>query len=214
MVVSALLVAVATLLLLFAEERQSHTGKWIFKPAASTAFVAMALFAGALDSPYGIAVLVALCLSWLGDVLLIPKDKRAFKAGVLAFLAGHLGFGAAFVLLGVDLVWTAVAAVGLAVVGVVVGRWIVGQTPPKLKGAVVAYIVVISVMVALGVGVVTGGGHPLMLVAAVAFYLSDITVARNRFMKEEFVNRLVGLPLYYGAQVLFAFTIVLAAAAT
>lgn len=42
---------------------------------------------------------------------------------------------------------------------------------------------------------------------AVAFYVSDVFVARDRFMKGGFVNRLVGLPLYYAGQFLIAFSL-------
>jgi hypothetical protein len=52
--------------------------------------------------------------------------------------------------------------------------------------------------------VAAGGGWSLGL-AAVAFYLSDISVARDRFAQAGFGNRLWGLPLYYLAQLLFAF---------
>ena len=39
-----------------------------------------------------------------------------------------------------------------------------------------------------------------------AFYLSDLGVARQRFVSPGLINRFVGLPLYYGAQLLFAFS--------
>ena len=42
---------------------------------------------------------------------------------------------------------------------------------------------------------------------ALFFYISDIFVARNRFLKLEFFNRLIGLPLYYAGQFLLAFSI-------
>jgi uncharacterized membrane protein YhhN len=42
---------------------------------------------------------------------------------------------------------------------------------------------------------------------AVAFYFSDVFVARDRFMKKEFLNRLVGLPMYYAGQFLIAFSV-------
>jgi hypothetical protein len=41
---------------------------------------------------------------------------------------------------------------------------------------------------------------------ALGFYVSDIFVARQRFLKTDFVNRLIGLPLYYGGQFLLAFS--------
>jgi len=39
------------------------------------------------------------------------------------------------------------------------------------------------------------------------FYLSDLFVARNQFMKKAYINRLVGLPLYFIGQFLLAFSV-------
>jgi len=36
------------------------------------------------------------------------------------------------------------------------------------------------------------------------FYVSDLSVARDRFVARAFVNRARGLPAYYAAQVLMA----------
>jgi hypothetical protein len=47
-------------------------------------------------------------------------------------------------------------------------------------------------------------GRPSLLFAAVLFYLSDLSVARDTFVAPGFVNRAWGLPLYYGAQLIFA----------
>jgi hypothetical protein len=46
-------------------------------------------------------------------------------------------------------------------------------------------------------------------VGALGFYVSDVFVARQRFLKSEIVNRLIGLPLYYGGQFLLAFSVCL-----
>jgi hypothetical protein len=54
-------------------------------------------------------------------------------------------------------------------------------------------------------------GNGVILAAAVAFYLSDLAVARDRFVAPGFRNRLWGLPLYYGAQLLFVWTVSLEA---
>ena len=40
----------------------------------------------------------------------------------------------------------------------------------------------------------------LILAGALAFYLSDLFVARHRFVQQGFSNRLAGLPLYYAGQ--------------
>ena len=44
-------------------------------------------------------------------------------------------------------------------------------------------------------------------IIAVAFFLSDLTVARDRFVAREAVNRLVGLPLYYTGQFAIAWSV-------
>ena len=48
----------------------------------------------------------------------------------------------------------------------------------------------------------------LIATGATLFYLSDITVALDRFVTgPRFVNRAIGLPLYYGGQFLLAYSI-------
>ena len=46
----------------------------------------------------------------------------------------------------------------------------------------------------------------LHVVGALGFFLSDLAVARERFVAKGFTNKLWGLPLYYGAQLLLAWT--------
>ena len=48
---------------------------------------------------------------------------------------------------------------------------------------------------------------PWIAGGALAFYLSDLSVARDRFVRPAFVNRAWGLPLYYGAQFVLAATV-------
>lgn len=44
----------------------------------------------------------------------------------------------------------------------------------------------------------------MLPVAAAAFFVSDLAVARNKFVSPGIVNRLWGLPLYYAANLAFA----------
>jgi len=39
------------------------------------------------------------------------------------------------------------------------------------------------------------------------FYISDLFLARDRFVKKEPANRFIGLPLYYIGQFLLAFSV-------
>lgn len=207
----ALVTAVSVVALLFSEWRvlksdRGRLGVWIAKPLASSSFIAASLVQGWPESAYGRAVVVALVLSWWGDVLLIPKAQKIFLAGILAFLSAHLAYAVAFLVRGVSLGWIAGAAAPMTILGVIVGRFFVKSAPPGLKGAVVAYIGVLSTMVILAFGAYGRGGGVLLPIAAVAFYLSDISVALNRFVRPSIVHRAWGTPLYFGAQLLFAAT--------
>jgi uncharacterized membrane protein YhhN len=200
--VALTLVAVGWLLV--AERRGSQTGIWVWKPFASMGFLATALSAGALDSTYGRFVFVALCLCWLGDVLLIPKDERIFRAGILSFLAGHLGFVAAFVARGIEPVAFAVAIALVTLPSWRTLRWLVPHLSGDFRAPVTVYVSVISLMVASAVATYAESRCVPLLAGALAFAVSDLSVARDRFVRAEFVNRAWGLPLYYGAVLLLA----------
>ena len=190
--------------LIVAEYRKWPAVRAVAKVLASTGFVGAAVAAGALESGSGRWVLVALVLSWWGDLFLLGKSRALFLAGLVAFLAGHVAFCAAFSARGVQWVVLvcALAAAGLPAAGV--GRWLFPGLDRGMRGPVVAYIAVISAMVALAVGTVAHAGNVWIAVAALSFYLSDLAVARDRFVASGFGNRAWGLPLYYGAQLLFA----------
>ncbi len=211
----AMLITLAALAgLIEAERRGSALARAVTKVTASTAFVAAAVLAGAFETRYGTWVLVALVLSWVGDVCLLSKARAWFLGGLVAFLLGHVGFAVAFVVRGVDLVAIGIALVCMIAPAAVVARWLLPRVEGGMRGPVVAYMVVITSMVALAAATVSLGGNGWILGAAVTFYLSDLAVARDRFVAPGFTNRLWGLPLYYGAQLLFVWTVAMEAPIT
>ena len=65
----------------------------VAKMSAASAFLAMALACGALESTYGRLLIVALVSCWIGDACLLSSGRsRIFLAGIGAFLVGHLVF--------------------------------------------------------------------------------------------------------------------------
>lgn len=175
------------------------------KTVASLSFVAYALHRGVpAQAPHGAAVLAALLLSVVGDVALLGESKRAVLGGIAAFLLAHVAYVVAFVQLGPALPGVAAAALVVAPFGLWMQRRLAAGAG-GLAPAVGAYIVVISAMVALATGVAWRGGEGavLVLVAAVLFFVSDLFVARQRFVVRSSINRVVGLPIYYVAQLLF-----------
>ena len=208
-VVAVVVVTAAALVLtLIADHRHWRAAEWLSKPIASAGFIVVAVLSDALGTPYGLAILAALALSFVGDVALIPRGRAGpFLLGLGAFLLGHLVFALAFAIRGVGASHVIPAGGATVVLGVLVARWLLPHVKGPMRRPVVAYIVVITAMVMLAIGVLGGPSpHPLIPAAATVFWLSDLCVARNRFVAPGFANRLIGLPLYYAAQVMFALT--------
>jgi len=181
--------------------------EWLFKPAAALTFIVAAWAHGALDSAWGTVMLAGFVLAAGGDVLLIPKDRRIFLAGLISFLLGHVAYAIAFAVRGLDLAWVGGASVILVALAVPILRWLWPHVERPMRGPVAGYVVVITAMVALAAGTYGAHGDLWILVGAFAFYLSDLAVARERFVSKGFVNRAWGLPLYFGAQLLLATTV-------
>lgn len=172
---------------------------FIAKPLASAGFVLIALSEGAVGSAYGRIILAGLVLGALGDVALM--FDRWFLAGLALFAGGHVAYILAFLAKGP--VTPATAAVGAAL-GVASAIWLVPRLDGAMRAPVIVYVTVISVMVAVGIG----PEQPVLVrVGAPLFALSDLLVARERFIASDPRNRLWGLPMYYTAQILIALSV-------
>ncbi|MBT8240924.1 MAG: lysoplasmalogenase [Acidimicrobiia bacterium] len=177
------------------------------KLAASAAFVAVAIQAGALDTSYGRWVLAALLLSAIGDAALLSDSTKAFLIGLGSFLVAHLAYVGAFAVRGMDSLVFLFALAALLVVAGLVVRWLWPSVESRLRIPVVVYAVVITAMVAAALATAAAESTVAIPVAAMAFYLSDLAVARERFVRSGFINKAWGLPLYFAAQYLFAWTV-------
>ncbi len=145
-----------------------------------------------------VAVAVAFVLCLAGDVALLPAVDR-FVVGLGSFLAGHVAFVVAFVLLGLDATWLGALAVGVAVaVAVGVGRPVVRgarAVDPGLVGPVCAYLTVISAMTVVG----WATGHPTVVVGSSLFVVSDSILAWRRFVAARRWAPLAVMVTYHGA---------------
>ena len=143
---------------------------------------------------------VALGLCLLGDIfLMLPQD--VFVPGLAAFLLGHIAYiigmlvdGLVASRFGIGLV---VVSLAIVVIGITIVRAVHAGPEPELTGPVIAYMVVISLMVACAIGV----GHPSGVVGAGLFYVSDSLIAWNRFIGETRRGRLAIIVTYHLAQV-------------
>jgi uncharacterized membrane protein YhhN len=196
--------------LLLAEQRRAGVARAVCKLAASAAFVALALSLGAATTTYGRLVLVALLLSWVGDALLLSSVERVFFVGLAAFLLAHVAYTAAFWTSGPPPLVFLPALLCFGIAGVITLRWLWPHLSDGDRPPVVAYILVIVVMCAAATGSSRAVGSLVPAVGAACFMASDVSVARDRFVTRSVANRLWGLPLYYFAQLLLAWTVTLA----
>lgn len=210
MTVTLIIVATLSVAATLACERRFPQAEWLFKPLASLCFIALGLQAGALDSDFGRWLLAGLVLCMAGDVFLIASNDKAFLAGLVSFLLGHLLYGVAFLQLPINLTAMLVGLVPAALLAILSLRWLWPQLPANMQVPVLAYIGVICSMLLMAGG--TWGSSPglLVLIGAWGFAISDLAVARNQFVRPGFINRLWGLPLYFGSQMVLAYSAALA----
>jgi uncharacterized membrane protein YhhN len=159
----------------------SKPAEYACKPATLSLLLLAAVALDPADGAVRWWFVAALALSLLGDVfLMLPGDR--FVPGLAAFLLAHLAYVVGMHVAGVQagplLLGVVVVAVAMAVIGTRVVRAVRTGPDPALAGPVVAYMLVISAMVASAVGT----RSVLLVVGATLFYASDALIAWNRFV--------------------------------
>jgi len=198
--------------LLWFEKKESARGLLLTKPFLSLLFIAVALTGPGSDPTYFGLILAGLICCLAGDVCLIFFFSRPlFLAGLVSFLTGHLFYTVAFFLKAPPGMSTWIVGVCAIAVSGAVFVWLQPHLG-KMRIPVVAYMAIITAMVIGAASLLKDDhaalpGRTLAFVGAVLFYVSDIFVARHRFVAKAYVNRLIGLPFYYAAQFLIAFSI-------
>ena len=209
-----LIVAVAAGLLaglLYCEKKEAQAAKLTIKSLLSLLFIFAAVVQSHPIPFYYRFLLIGMIFCLGGDVFLALPGKKMFLFGLGSFLLGHVFYAPAFFFTAGFNHWT---GVGLAISALACAGVFLWLRPHlgSMKIPVIFYILVISVMFIgawsmLGAGELKPAGRMTAFAGALAFYVSDIFVARQRFIKAEFVNRLIGLTLYYGGQFMLAFSI-------
>ena len=198
--------------LLFFTKKESTRGIIVTKQLLSALFILTAISVPHANQKYFRLVLTGLLFCLAGDFFLIFfQSKKLFMAGLISFLIGHVLYCAAFFTMATSGALTLASALLCLALSGTVFVWLKPYLG-KMMVPVIAYITVITVMV-IGATSLAGNdqvnfnGRALAFCGAILFYFSDIFVARHRFVKRVFINRLVGLPLYYTAQFMIACSI-------
>jgi uncharacterized membrane protein YhhN len=192
--------------LVLAERRNHSALRRLSKLAASTAFVLVAMSLHAAASTYGQLVLLALVLSWIGDAFLLSRRSVPFLSGLGSFLLAHVAFTVAFATGALSTSAFVAGLIFASAIGVITLHWLWGQLDAPYKVAVTTYVVAIVAMCTMAIAHSATSQSWLAAVGAVAFAASDISVARDRFVASAFLNKAWGLPVYYSAQLLLAWS--------
>lgn len=170
----------------------------VFKPLTTILLLAVV---GGPGGRFAWLIDIGIVFSLAGDVALLSASRPAFLVGLASFVLAHLSYTAAFVLVS----WTALchggpggwavmvgAALVMGAVTVVLLRKLWPGTA-GLRGPLVGYSIALAVMVVGAVGAAwiwargrVGGGPgalPTAALGAVAFYVSDASLAVNRFAR-------------------------------
>jgi len=197
--------------LLYYEKKEYRKTFLVVKSILSLLFVIAALLQLHPVPAYYHYLFLGLIFCLIGDVSLALPQKKAFIVGWVAFLFGHVLYIFSFSSLTPIYYWISAWLFIIFCMSALIFLWL----RPHLKSMlipVLLYILVITVM-ASGAWAVFWkssfqiSGRIFILFGSLCFYFSDVFVARNKFIKEEYRNRLLGLPLYYTGQFLLAFSV-------
>lgn len=174
--------------------------EYVAKPLTMLLLIGAALAFDPIDPAVRAWFVAALALSLVGDVfLMLPQDLFVF--GLAAFLLGHIAYVVGMHVDGVEgarfLAGIVIVMVLLGVIGTLILRGVRAGPEPALAGPVVAYMFVISAMVASAIGT----GRAAAIAGAGSFYASDALIAWNRFVRETPHARVAIMVTYHLGQV-------------
>ena len=197
-------------LLVRAEFRGDKQQRYLLKPISTVLVIAVALLSfltPTMQPTFTLWVTLGLVLSLGGDVALMFESARAFMTGLVLFLLAHMVYAIGFTVPNgfhtADLITGALWLVA----GVAFYVYLLPGLG-SMKGPVIMYILIITLMVNRAVSTFFGDAFTttqawLITLGAILFWISDMMLAINRFRHPFKANRL-SLILYYGGQLLIA----------
>ena len=147
-------------------------------------------YAFAAERPSWVLIL-ALFLSWLGDVLLMPKGNKWFVAGGVSFLLSHVTFIFVYLphIVWGSVRWWAVVPVAAAYLAVsaLVMRAIWADTPGAMRVPMFLYLAANSTMNVFAFMLLLSrpcAGAALAFAGAMLFFASDCILFLSRYYKK------------------------------
>lgn len=172
------------------------------KPLVLTSLIVVAAVLGATGTAAGTWLLVALLFGLLGDVALLSDSLPRFRAGVAAFLVGHLAYLVCFASLGLTMPAWSWAGLAVLAVALFATRGVVPATH-RLDGRALSIPVAIySVVIGAMLLCAWFTGVALVALGATVFVVSDATLSIDRFVRPIPHARLILMITYHVGQAL------------
>ncbi len=195
-------------------------GRQLSKLSASLCFVLLPLagnaFADRLDDHgYATLMMAGLILGAIGDAALLAHGSTGFLIGLGSFLLGHIAYAVGFsrclhsasVSSSTMMMWAIPVGAGAIAL-----RWL-WRHLGNMRIPVIAYVSVITAMMLAAIAVFHDGARTatfryLVGIGATLFFISDLAVARDKFVAPGWRNKAWGLPAYYAGQLLLAWSMI------
>jgi uncharacterized membrane protein YhhN len=181
------------------------------KPLVLTSLIVVAAVLGATGTAAGTWLLVALLFGLLGDVALLSDSLPRFRAGVAAFLVGHLAYLVCFASLGLTMPSWSWAGLAVLAVALFATRGVVPATH-RLDGRALSIpVAVYSAVIGAMLLCAWFTGVPLVALGATVFVVSDATLSIDRFVRPIPHARLILMITYHVGQALIVAGVLAAA---
>lgn len=180
--------------------------EYVAKPMTMALLLAAVLAIEPANGTARVIFLFAIFFSLVGDIFLMLPNDDLFIGGLASFFVAHVAYVAAFWVRGVAVpgfgVGLVVVLIAVAVLGVRIAKG-AKAADPKMAQPVMAYMGVISLMVASAFGT----ANVFAIVGCSLFYASDALIAWNRFIQNHASGPLAIIVTYHLAQVLLALSL-------
>jgi len=197
------------------EHKEKYVLADILKGCAAFMFVCIGFisYLRVTNDSFGLKIVIGLIFGMIGDILLnlrfVLKEngQKAFLAGILAFLIGHILYLMALIpLASAVIIDVVVGAVLAAVLLAYIFKTMDVKLAFKIFGVFYLGAVIIMTVMAIHIAVTTGNIHDIVYaIGAVLFMTSDIVLIFNTFSgTTKFSLRITNLSLYYIGQLLIA----------
>lgn len=178
------------------------------KAAASAHLIGLAIYLSYFNfSHYSALITIGISLGFIGDLAMLRSSKRWFVFAMMSFGIGHIAYILAITLLQPNLMQASITLLIVLVSFSRMFQWLSETMPSELRLGVIIYSVLLLSVFALALATRVNGYPAMVALAATLFMLSDFFVATYRFKKPRLTDKLIGLPLYYAAQICYIYSI-------